>query len=123
VLSRFISQETLYRYAEASGDFNPIHLDAAFAATTPFGRPIAHGMLLLAYLVEMLTAAFGEAWIRSGHIKVSFRKPALVNTSVTTWGTVKSYQQETGLLQVSVGCRGEDGADLVTGDARLHMLR
>ena len=34
------------RYAGASGDFNPIHVDHEFARTTPFQQPIAHGLLV-----------------------------------------------------------------------------
>lgn len=37
-------------FAALSGDANPIHLDAAFAATHPFGRPVSHGMLIHARL-------------------------------------------------------------------------
>ena len=39
------SQDDVVRFAEVSGDHNPLHLDAEFAATTPFKRPIIHGML------------------------------------------------------------------------------
>ncbi len=45
-----ITQTQLNRYAEASGDQNPLHLDAEFAASTQFGGIIAHGMLTLALL-------------------------------------------------------------------------
>ena len=42
-----IRQIQLTRYAGASGDFNPIHMDHEFAKTTMFRRPVAHGLLLL----------------------------------------------------------------------------
>lgn len=38
-------QSDVDTFAEITGDNNPIHIDAAFAATTPFGRPIVHGFL------------------------------------------------------------------------------
>lgn len=119
--SRTVTLETLRRYAAASGDHNPIHTDPAFAATTPFERPIAHGMLLLAYIMEMLTTTFGEAWITSGSLKVRFRKPAYVDGAVATWGTVKKADDETGRLQITVGCRDESGDDLVTGSAEVTL--
>ena len=53
----------------ASGDHNPIHTDPAFAATTPFERPIAHGMLLLAYVMEMLTTTYGASLDHLGSAK------------------------------------------------------
>ena len=94
--SRFMTLESLRSYAAASGDHNPIHTDPAFAATTPFERPIAHGMLLLAYVMEMLTTTFGKAWITSGQLKVRFRKPAYVDSTVTAWGTIKKVDKRVG---------------------------
>ena len=118
--SRIVTQEMLRSYAAASGDHNPIHIDPDFAATTPFERPIAHGMLLLAYIMEMLTTTFGTDWITSGQLKVRFRNPAFVDGSVTTWGTVKKIVPTSGGLQIAVGCRDEDGNDLVTGTAQIE---
>jgi 3-hydroxybutyryl-CoA dehydratase len=40
-----VNASDIVLFAAASGDLNPVHLDAEFAATTPFGEPIAHGML------------------------------------------------------------------------------
>ena len=119
--SRPISLETLRDYAAASGDPNPIHTDPDFAATTPFGRPIAHGMLLLAYVVDMLTTTFGEAWISTGKLKARFRSPAYVDSTVTTWGSVRKVESATGRLQLAVGCRDEEGVDLVTGTAEVTL--
>ena len=119
--SRLVTLETLRSYAAASGDHNPIHTDPAFAATTPFERPIAHGMLLLAYIMEMLTTTFGENWITAGSLKARFRKPAYVDGVVATWGAVKKADDETGRLQIAVGCRDEHGEDLVTGNAEVTL--
>ncbi|MDP6666962.1 MAG: MaoC/PaaZ C-terminal domain-containing protein, partial [Dehalococcoidia bacterium] len=55
---RLVTQGRVDDYAEASGDYNPIHLDEAYAAATPFGGRIAHGMLTLAFVTEMLASTF-----------------------------------------------------------------
>ena len=64
-LGRTVTQADLVNFAGLSGDFNPIHMDHAFAATTPFRRPIAHGLLVFAmssglglYSPPMRTLAF-----------------------------------------------------------------
>ena len=56
-VEKLVSQEQIKRYAQASGDFNPVHLDEEFAAAATFGRIVAHGMLILAFLSEMMTMA------------------------------------------------------------------
>jgi acyl dehydratase len=53
-----ITREALARYAEASGDRNPLHLDPAFARRAGFDDVIAHGMLGMAMLGHLLTASF-----------------------------------------------------------------
>ena len=64
-VERTLTQAQLHAYADASGDHNPIHVDPAFAADTPFGGTIAHGMLVLALIGEMMHAAFGDGWLHS----------------------------------------------------------
>jgi len=46
-VGRTITEADIVNFAGLSGDFNPIHMDHEFARTTPFRRPIAHGMLIM----------------------------------------------------------------------------
>jgi acyl dehydratase len=46
-LGRTVTETDVVWFAGLSGDFNPIHVDHEFARSTPFGRPIAHGVLVL----------------------------------------------------------------------------
>ena len=74
-VERTITQDGIAKYAAASGDFNPIHVDEAFAADSQFGGTIAHGMLVAAALSEVMSAAFGLDWLDSGRLKLRFRAP------------------------------------------------
>src|SRR5688572_32655945 len=47
-LGRTVTESDIVSYAGLSGDFNPIHVDHEFAKTTPYRRPIAHGLLIWA---------------------------------------------------------------------------
>jgi 3-hydroxybutyryl-CoA dehydratase len=120
-----ITAERIDAYAAASGDFNPIHVDPAFAATTEFGAPIAHGMLLLAYLSRALSARFGRAWAATGALEARFRAPALVGTTVVVQGSVDTVRAEAeGEQQVecSLTCALQDGGQvLVTATAQLTL--
>ena len=119
-----ISQEQLNRYAQASGDRNPLHLDAEFAATTQFGGIIAHGMLTLAFISEMMLQAFGKQWLESGALKVRFKGAAFVGDEVETWGTVdkKDYQGHHQLVVCSVGVRNRNnGQEIISGTATVKV--
>lgn len=47
-LGRTVTETDIVNFAGLSGDFNPIHVDHEFAKTTPFRRPVAHGLLIWA---------------------------------------------------------------------------
>jgi 3-hydroxybutyryl-CoA dehydratase len=117
-----VSEEVVRRYAEASGDYNPIHLDPAFAATTPFGGAIAHGMLLLAYLSRLLSARFGRAWLETGSLEARFRAPALVGATIVAAGSVQHItpSPEGHIVQCSLSVTNPAGQALVTASA--HIL-
>jgi len=51
--SRTITEADLVNFAGVSGDYNPLHTDETFAATTPYGRRIAHGMLALSVVTGL----------------------------------------------------------------------
>jgi 3-hydroxybutyryl-CoA dehydratase len=122
-LAKTLSQEKIDRYARASGDFNPIHVDPAFAAQTPFGGTIAHGMLLLAYLSEMLTAAFGQGWLAGGRLKIRFKGAARPQDTVTIGGRVQRAKEEheERRLWCDVECLNQRGEVLVTGRAEVKL--
>jgi len=120
-LSRSLTQEKIDRYARASGDFNPIHVDPVFAAATPFGGTIAHGMLLLAYLSEMLTAAFGRAWLSGGRLKARFKGIARPGDTLTVRGRIERVQDEGGRVFAAVECVNQAGELLVAGDAEVRL--
>jgi 3-hydroxybutyryl-CoA dehydratase len=123
-LTKMITQEVIRRYAEASGDFNPIHLDEEYAASTPFGGVIAHGMLVMAYISEMLTAAFGRAWLESGRLRVRFRGPARPGDTLIIAGHVqRATAQENGRqrIECQVECRNQRDEVLISGDAQVVL--
>lgn len=83
-LVRTVRPSEIQSFADISGDHNPVHLDAAYAATTPFKTTIAHGMLTAAYI----SAIFGTDMPGPGCIYVSqtlnFRAPVRPGDEVTT---------------------------------------
>jgi 3-hydroxybutyryl-CoA dehydratase len=118
-VTKAITQETINLYAAVSGDGNPLHTDPAFAATTQFGGPIAHGMLVLAYLSECLTAAFGDRWLNSGRLRARFRGPARPGDTVAVSGRVVS--RDNAKLTCVVEARNQDGDQLITADAEVEV--
>lgn len=118
-VTRLIDQPRVDRYAAAARDPNPIHTDAAFAAATAFGRPIAHGMLVLALVSEAMAAAHGRRWAEGGALKVRWRAPAVQPASVTASAEPRSV--EGGVATYEVRCEDAAGAVLLTGSASVPL--
>ena len=59
-LSKIATTQMLVKWAGASGDFNPLHYDYAVTTAWAFGKPIVHGQLKRAWLVQMITDWIGE---------------------------------------------------------------
>ena len=121
VVERVVSNERLAQYAAVSGDQNPLHLDAGFAASTQFGGIIAHGMLTLAYVAEMLASAFGRSWLETGRLKVRLKGAAYPGDRLSTWGHVVK-EEATGshlATECAVGLINQRGEDIITGSAYL----
>jgi 3-hydroxybutyryl-CoA dehydratase len=118
-ITKVLTQEKIDRYADASGDRNPLHIDPSFAVTTQFGGTIAHGMLVLAYISEMMTAAFGSSWAGSGSLKVRFRGAARPGDTVTASGRVARV--DGGRVVCEVACHNERGEVLISGEASVRV--
>ena len=122
-LKRVIIQENINLYAEASKDFNPIHIDEEFAKKTPLGGTIAHGMLILAYVSQLMTSAFGPSWLRGNNLNVRFKEPARPGDTITTSGKIcrieKSAEQY--LITCDVLCTNQNGETVITGEAKVGV--
>lgn len=117
-VTRLIDQARVDAYADAARDFNPIHRETPEAYAGPFGRPIAHGMLVLALASEAMSSAFGEAWAASGSMKVRWRQPAIQPVEVTAAAELKS--DAGGVASYEVTCSTADGEVLLTGTASVR---
>lgn len=116
-VTRSLTQDMLNRYADASGDHNPIHIDEAFAKTTPMGGTIAHGMLVLSFISEMMAGAFGERWLTSGSMDVRFRAPARPGDTVTARATPQ--EPKDGRLRYNVEVVSQVDEVLISGTAEV----
>jgi len=88
------SQADVVDFARVTGDNNPLHLDADFAATTPFKRPIIHGMLGASVFTKALGTEFpGYGSVYLGQT-LEFLRPMFVDTDYEAVFTVKSINSE-----------------------------
>ena len=86
---KIVTQSDIQMFADVSGDHNPVHLDAEFAAQTPFKGVIAHGMLSASFISAILgTELPGKGTIYLGQ-SLRFMGPVRPGDEVRTVVTVK----------------------------------
>jgi acyl dehydratase len=95
------SQKHVDDFARLCGDTNPIHLDAEYAATTAFKKPIMHGMIG----GSVISRVFGITFHGGGFIYVSqlldFKRPMFVDTTYEIIVTVKHVDREKHIATIS----------------------
>ena len=120
---REVTDELIRAFAEVSGDRNPIHLDAEYAAGTRFGRRIAHGMLSGAFISAVLGNEFKERRIVYLSQTMRFTAPAYLGDVINTTATVTNIREEKGVVTLDTVCTNQDGTQTVTGEAVVMILR
>ena len=114
--SMTITGEKIDTFAELTGDFNPIHVDEAYAKTTMFGGRIAHGALS----ASLISAVLGNDLPGPGAVFVElnlrFRRPAMIGDEVTAVATVSEINPKTGRVRMKCHCE-VNGKQICRGDA------
>jgi 3-hydroxybutyryl-CoA dehydratase len=103
-----VTREHIAAFAEVSGDRNPVHLDEAFAATSPFKGVVAHGMLSAGFISALLGNDLpGSGTVYMGQ-SLSFRGPVRPGDEVVTTATVKDIIPEKRRVVLTTVCKVGD---------------
>src|SRR5216683_1174493 len=105
----------LVRYAGASGDFNPLHTDPKIGEMIGTGGIIAHGMLIMGFVGQMLSTYVGPEALRK--FGVRFKGMTRLDDVITCTGTVtKKYEEDgEGRIEGKVQAADQNGDVKVAG--------
>lgn len=114
--TKTVTDADIVKFAEATGDANPLHLDDAYARTTPFGGRIAHGLLT----AGMVSAVLATRLPGPGTVYVSqtleFRAPVRPGDTVTAEVEVLEVPSPR-RARLATRCRLADGTLVLEGEA------
>lgn len=116
-IERSFTQADFDRFAQLSGDANPIHTDPAFAAQTRFGRTVAHGVLLASILRGLI-----ERLLPGGRLleqSVMFPAPSFAGETMRFTVAITGEREDESELQLQV-LRVADGTVTCRGSARVR---
>jgi 3-hydroxybutyryl-CoA dehydratase len=121
-LIRTVGEADIQAFAEVTGDNNPVHLDAAYAAGTSFGERIAHGMLSAGYI----SAVLGTTLPGPGAIYLSqalrFRRPVKIGDTVTASVKITEINEAKAQVTLATVCT-VNGKAVVDGEAMVMVPR
>lgn len=122
VFSKAVTAEDILKFAEVSGDNNPLHSDAAYAARTRFKQPIAHGM----FGAGIISAALGTQLAPTSVViymaqNLQFRGPVMAGDTLTATCTVTKVDAERNRLSLDTVVTKQDGTEVIRGDAMVMV--
>lgn len=108
-----------HRYAGASGDFNPIHIDPEFAKAVGLPNTILHGLYMMGLVARSATEAAGGDPRSLKRLSVQFRGMGAPETEIAVTGTVKSVQD--GRATVDVVAAQGDNQTIRNAEAEVEL--
>lgn len=116
-LTRVVGRVDVAHFVRAVGDYNPIHSDPAYAATTRFKEPIAPGM----FTAGLISAVIGTQLPGPGAVYLTqslrFARPVMFGDTITATVTVAEVVRERNRLRLTTTCTNQRGEEVLAGEA------
>jgi 3-hydroxybutyryl-CoA dehydratase len=119
--ARTVSLADVLQYAELTGDFNPVHVDAEAAVKSRFGGQIAHGMLTAGYVSAVLAMDLpgpGSIYLTQ---TIRFTRPVRPGDTVTARVEVVEVFEAKRRARLATVCRNQHGETVLEGEATILM--
>jgi 3-hydroxybutyryl-CoA dehydratase len=115
--SKTITETDIYLFAGITGDFNPAHVDEAYAKKTFFKTRIAHGMLTASFISTVIgTMLPGPGCVYLSQ-EVRFLAPVKIGDTVSAVVEIEEIRPEKKRIRLKTTCTNQDGTVVVDGQA------
>ncbi|MHA2305071.1 MAG: MaoC family dehydratase [Candidatus Hodarchaeales archaeon] len=115
--ARTITETDIERFADVSGDHNPVHMDEEYAKTTIFKGRIAHGLLSASFISTVLASQLpgsGSIYLKQ---ELNFLKPVRIGDNITTKVEVLEKDVEKKRVTLSTICINQESKIVIEGKA------
>ena len=116
-----VTDEMVRKYAEVTGDYNPLHFDESFAGRTRFGRLMAQGGITTGLLHAMVamdmpgpgTVFMAQQW--------EFPRPVYIGDTIRAEGTVKWVHPRHPIADIEFSVASQGGEQVLRGEAKVYQ--
>jgi 3-hydroxybutyryl-CoA dehydratase len=110
-----ISETDVYLFAGVSGDFNPLHIDAEYAKTTPFGARVAHGPLTFSLCAGLLGTELPGLGTVAVSNQITYEAPVFIGDTIAVRVEVAELDPDRNRATMAVTWRNQDGTQVASG--------
>ncbi len=121
-LTIVISENMVDQFAELTGDYNPLHMDSAFAQITPYRERVVHGMLTGAFVSKMIGMHLpgpGALWLSQNY---EFIAPVRIGDTVQLRGWVTQKSDSQGIIFLLIEGKTQAGTLVLKGEGKVRIL-
>lgn len=114
--AKTVAETDIYLYAGITGDFNPAHVNEAYAKTTFFKTRIAHGMLTAGFISAIIANQLpgpGTIYLKQD---LSFLAPVHMGDTITGRVEVIELNAEKNRVRLKTTCSNQDGVMVISGE-------
>jgi 3-hydroxybutyryl-CoA dehydratase len=114
--AKTVTETDIYLYAGITGDFNPAHVNEAYAKNTFFKTRIAHGMLTAGFISAIIANQLpgpGTIYMKQ---ELSFLAPVRIGDTITARVEVLELLAEKNRVRLKTTCSNQDGVMVLTGE-------
>jgi 3-hydroxybutyryl-CoA dehydratase len=122
IVTRTFTEEEVDAFGYLSGDLNPLHMDDEFAARSPFGRRVVHGLLTAAVVSRVHTELTGPGFAHAGQ-ELRFLKPVFIGDRITVEVTIVGKKEAKRILIMDTMVRKQTGEAVLSGLSAYKHLR
>lgn len=114
--TKTILEKDVFAFADASGDFNPLHIDEEYARRSQFGRRVAHGILTAGIISTVLGGEIPGLGTVFTELHIRFLKPVFLGDTIKAAATVTEIINPK-RVRLMVACTNQSGEDVAIGNA------
>lgn len=114
--AKTVTETDIYLYAGITGDFNPAHVNEAYAKTTFFKTRIAHGMLTAGFISAIIANQLpgpGTIYLKQD---LSFLAPVHMGDTITGRVEIIELNVEKNRVRLKTTCSNQDGVMVISGE-------
>ncbi len=117
-----ITADMLDNFAVLSGDYNPLHMDERYAASTKFKKRVVHGMLMSSFFSRIVGMHLPgkKALYLTQNLK--FKNPAFIGDILTVKGKITAVSEKLKLISLETVIINQNSEVIVEGDAKVSYL-